>query len=152
MKFSIRTVAAAVIAVSALAAGTAHAAGEADIAYRKAVMKAIGGQMTSMSTMLKSGTGDFKNIALHAEGMAGLAKIAPTAFPAGSGPEAGKTDAKADIWTKKDDFAKHLAAFSMEADKLAAVAKTGDKGEIGKQLGALGKNGCKACHDAYKEK
>jgi cytochrome c556 len=64
----------------------------------------------------------------------------------------GKTEAKMAIWEKPEDFKKVLMSFVAEADKLAEVAKGGDKGAIGAQLGALGKNGCKACHDGFREK
>ncbi len=151
MKFSLRAIPAGVLAAAVLFTGAAHA-GEADIAYRQAVMKAVGGHMTAMSKMLKDGVGDMKNITVHADGMAALAKVAAGVFPAGSGPEAGKTEATAKVWSDKDGFAKVSAAFIEEANALAAAAKTGDKGAIGKALGALGKNGCKACHDGYREK
>ena len=45
-----------------------------------------------------------------------------------------------------------MMAFVAETEKLAAAAKTGDKAAIGAQIGAVGKNTCKACHDGFKEK
>ncbi len=139
-------------AAAILAGTTAVSAGEDDIKYRKATMKAVGGHMTAIATILKTGAGDIKDVAIHANAMAGLAKIAATAFPEGSGPMDGETEAKMDVWEKPEEFKKVTMAFITEADKLAAVGGSGDKSAIGAQLGALGKNACKACHDGFREK
>ena len=126
--------------------------GEAAIKYRKAVMKAVGGHMGAMGSILKEGDG-LGSIADHAAAMAALAKItAAEAFPQKSGPMDGETEALPAIWEKPDDFKKVTMAFVAEAEKLAEVAKGGDKAAIGAQLGALGKNGCKACHDDFRQK
>ena len=134
-----------------VSASTAFAS-EDDITYRKAVMKSVGGHMKAMSTILKTDAGDMKDLPAHADAMASLAKISAHIFPEGSGPMDGKTDAKMAIWEKPEEFKKVSMAFIAEADKLASVAASGDKGAIGAQLGALGKNACKACHDDFKEK
>lgn len=123
-----------------------------DIKYRQKVMQAVGGHMGAMATILKGQGGDMKNFAAHAEGMAALAKIAQSVYPKDSSKMEGKTEALDSIWDKPAEFAKVNMAFLAEAEKLAAAAKTGDKGAIGAQLGALGKNGCKACHTDFREK
>lgn len=151
MKYSLRSFSAVVLAAGILATGAANAS-EADIAYRQAVMKAVGGHMGAMSKIIKDGVGKMEDISAHADAMAALAKMAGHIFPEKSGQMDGKTEAKAEIWSDKAGFAKVVAAFGDEANKLAAAAKGGDKGAIGKQLGALGKNGCKACHDNFREK
>ncbi len=135
-----------------LASATTVFASEDDITYRKSVMKSIGGHMKAMSTILKTDAGDIKDMPTHANGMASLAKIAANVFPEKSGPMDGKTEAKMAIWEKPEDFKKVMMAFIAETEKLAAIAGSGDKGAIGAQLGAVGKNGCKACHDNFKEK
>jgi len=127
-------------------------AGEDDITYRKSVMKAVGGNFKAIALIIKGQAGDMKNLTIHTDSLAGLAKAAMSAFPEKSGPMDGKTAAKMEIWDKPEDFKKVLMAFVAETDKLAAVAKTGDKAAIGAQFGAVGKNTCKACHDAYKSK
>lgn len=142
------------IAAAALISVTAASAfaGEADIKYRQAIFKAVGGHMTAMATILKTDAGDMKNMSMHADNMLQLAKIAPTIFPEGSDALEGKTGAKDNIWSEPEAFKKVLAAFEENAAKLAMAAKTGDKGQIGAALGGLGKNGCKACHDNFREK
>ncbi len=127
-------------------------AGEDDIKYRKATMKAVGGHMTAIATILKAGAGQPSDIALHANAMADLAKIAAHAFPEGSSKMDGETEAKMDIWEKPEDFKKVTMAFITESEKLAKVAAGGDMSAIGAQLGDLGKNACKACHDNFREK
>ncbi len=146
---SIFAIAAAVVMT---ASATTAFAGEDEIKYRQAIYKSVGGHMTAIATILKTDAGDMKDISMHADGMLALAKIAPTIFPEGSGPDAGKTGAKPNIWTDADGFKKVLVAFQENAEKLAVAAKSGDKGAIGAALGDLGKNGCKACHDTYREK
>lgn len=127
-------------------------ASEDDITYRKSVMKAVGGHFKAIALITKGQAGDMKNLAMHADALAGLAMAAPTAFPEGSGPMDGKTAALPAIWEKPDDFKKVLMAFAGETAKLAELAKGGDTAAIGAQIGAVGKNACKACHDDYKEK
>ena len=127
-------------------------AGEDDIKYRKATMKAVGVHMTAIATILKTGAGQPGDIALHANAMADLAKIAAHAFPENSSKMDGETEAKMAIWEKPEDFKKITMAFIAESEKLAQVASGGDMSAIGAQLGALGKNACKACHDDFREK
>lgn len=140
------------IAAAVLIGASTVSAGEDDIKYRKATMKAVGGHMTAIATILKTDAGDMKDVAIHANAMAGLAKITATSFPEGSGPKDGKTETKMDVWEKPEEFKKMTMAFITEAEKLAAVGGSGDKAAIGAQLGALGKNSCKACHDGFREK
>lgn len=147
-KFVASIAATAVIGLSAMSAF----AGEDDIKYRQAIFKAVGGHMTAMATILKTDAGDMKDMTAHADSMLALAKIAPTIFPEGSGPDAGKTGAKANIWSEPAEFKEVLVAFEENASKLAMAAKSGDKGQIGAALGGLGKNACKACHDDFREK
>lgn len=131
--------------------GVMFKSGDAAIKYRKSLMKAVGGHMTAISLTLKEGDG-VGGIAEHADALAALAKMTETAFPAKSGPMDGETEALPAVWEKPDEFKKVTMAFSAETAKLAEVAKGGNKEAIGAQLGALGKNGCKACHDSFREK
>jgi len=142
----------AVALLAAVGFTTQAFAGEDDIKYRKATMKAVGGHMTAISTILKTDAGRPGDIALHANAMADLAKISAHVFPEGSSKMDGETEATMAIWEKPEDFKKITMAFIAESEKLAQVAGSGDKAAIGAQLGALGKNACKACHDDFREK
>ncbi len=69
-----------------------------------------------------------------------------TWFPAGTGPEAGKTRAKAEIWTDRATFDGKLAELQAEATKLVAAT---DAAAFKAQFGATGGK-CKSCHDVFR--
>jgi len=142
-------------ALAVFVAATMSSAVHADagaIKYRQAVMKAVGGHMGSMKLILQ-GKGGMKNdLAGHAHAMAELAKISVHVFPKDSDKMAGPTRALDAIWEKPDDFKKVAAAFVTESAKLAEISKSGDAKAAAKQLGAMGKNACGACHKPFREK
>jgi cytochrome c556 len=70
-------------------------------------------------------------------------------FAKGTGPEAGKTRALGDIWTKPQDFAAAQKLFSDSAPKLLAAAKSKDAAAVQSSFGEVGKS-CKGCHDAFR--
>lgn len=70
-------------------------------------------------------------------------------FPAGTGPKAGKTRAKEDIWTRPQEFVAAQKMFSDSAPKLLAAANAGDIAGVKSQYGEVGKS-CKNCHDAFR--
>jgi cytochrome c556 len=78
-----------------------------------------------------------------------LSVKANTWFPAGTGPDVGKTGAKPEIWQNQRDFVAKLHAFQGAAQAFEAAAKSGDMDAIKARYSAL--NGtCKACHDQYR--
>lgn len=70
-------------------------------------------------------------------------------FPAGSGPEAGKTQAKAEIWSKPAEFKTAMKNFADAAPKLQSAANSGDVGAIKTAFGDTGKT-CKGCHETFR--
>jgi cytochrome c556 len=70
-------------------------------------------------------------------------------FPAGTGPEAGKTRALAEIWKRPEDFKAAQKVFSDAAPKLLAAANAGDLSAVKSTYGELGK-ACKNCHDTFR--
>ena len=70
-------------------------------------------------------------------------------FPAGTGPELGKTGARPEIWQMPQDFAVKLRNFQVAARALDAAARSGDVGAIKVRYAAIGDT-CKACHDSYR--
>jgi cytochrome c556 len=72
-----------------------------------------------------------------------------TWFPPGTGPEAGKTEAKANIWTDRATFETKLVALQTEAAKLVTATAT-DAAAFKAQFGATGGT-CKSCHDVFRE-
>lgn len=81
-----------------------------------------------------------------------VARLAPEVsrwFPAGTGPDVGKTRAKTEIWQKPEDFNAKMRTFQAAAQSFDATAKGGDVAAIKASFGELGKT-CKACHDLYR--
>jgi cytochrome c556 len=70
-------------------------------------------------------------------------------FPAGTGPEAGKTRALPEIWARPEDFKAAQKVFSDAAPKLLAAANASDLNAVKSTYGELGK-ACKNCHDTFR--
>ena len=83
--------------------------------------------------------------------IAGLSRQASGWFPAGTGPEIGKTGAKSEIWLpqNKADFAAKLAAFQRSAVAFNATTTGNDVGAMKARYADLAGT-CKACHDKYR--
>ncbi|HET7817562.1 MAG TPA: cytochrome c, partial [Sphingomicrobium sp.] len=74
-------------------------------------MEDIGDAMKLVSRELK---GESPDLAKVREGAGTIARLAPEVtrwFPPGTGPDVGKTEAKAEIWQKPEDFAAKRDAF-----------------------------------------
>jgi cytochrome c556 len=110
----------------------------------------IGDSMKVITRQLKSSNPDLDKIRKGADTIATLAPQVPGWFPAGSGPEAGKTHAKAEIWQRPDDFAAKAKAFEQAATAFRTTAQGTDLEAIRSAHADLGKS-CKACHDLYRE-
>ncbi|TCW31535.1 c-type cytochrome [Gulbenkiania mobilis] len=65
------------------------------------------------------------------------------------GSDKGKTDAKAEIWSKPAEFKQAVDTHKAEVAKLRQVAATGNLDQIRPQFGAVQKT-CKACHDSFR--
>lgn len=135
------------IAAGSMLSGVMYADGEVEANYRQSVMKSVGGHMSAMGNILRNQvhTGD---LALHARGLATLSDIVPNVFPAGSDVE--KSKALPDIWEDPEAFAEKMGDFRKAAKDMAAAAESGDMGQIGPAIQALG-GSCKGCHDDFKE-
>jgi cytochrome c556 len=70
-------------------------------------------------------------------------------FPKGTGPEAGKTRALPEIWSKPEDFTAAQKMFSDRAPKLLAAAKAKDIPGVQAAFKDLG-GACKNCHDTFR--
>lgn len=113
--------------------------------------ESLGKAMKAIDGGLKASTPD---LAAIRQGAATLNELAPklaTWFPAGSGPQDGmKTHAKADAWTKPEEFKAAADKFVTEAGKFNTLAQAGDVAAIGAGMKDLG-GSCKGCHDKFKE-
>lgn len=114
-------------------------------------MEEIGDAMKAAGGALKAASPDLERVRKEAATMARLAPEASEWFPPGTGPDVGKTRAKAEIWQKPDDFAGKMREFQQRAQAFNAAAQGGDLPAIKAAQGALGKT-CKDCHDPYQAK
>ena len=134
-----------VVMLAALSA-SAWADGEAEYKYREGIMKSAGGHMSSMVAILR-GRVHFDNLAIHARGMADVAGIMPTVFPEGS--RVSDTESSPEIWSDREGFDAAMDQFVAAANQMAGAAESGDMGQVGPAMQALGKS-CKGCHDNYR--
>ena len=70
-------------------------------------------------------------------------------FPAGSGPEAGKTRALPEVWSKPEDFTAAQKMFEERAPKLLAAVKAKDAAGVQAAFKEVG-GSCKNCHDTFR--
>lgn len=116
---------------------------------REEKMESLGDETKRINNQLKSPSPD---VAAIRQSAARILKLAPELvswFPQGTGPDVGKTRAKAEIWQKPQDFATKSDNFLRAAEDFDSAAKSGDLGQIQASFAALGKS-CKACHDPYR--
>jgi cytochrome c556 len=111
----------------------------------------IGDAMKVISRELKGDSPDLAQVRANADVIAALAPQVKTWFPEGTGPDAGKTHAKVEIWQKPEDFAAKARDFETAASAFKTAAQGNDVEAIRAAQGNLGKS-CKACHDVYREK
>jgi len=71
-------------------------------------------------------------------------------FAKGTGPEAGKTGALPEIWSKPEDFKAAQKLFAEAAPKLVAAANGTDAGAVKTAFGDVGKS-CKNCHESFRK-
>jgi cytochrome c556 len=154
MKATVMTAAfAAALALGSIGATIACAQDVKVAENRQAAMKDQGKDMEAIKAFV-DGKGE---LARAQEAGADLAKDIgkiPALFPAGTGmdkmPE--KSWAKPVVWSEPDKFAAAVKNAQGKADALAAALKGGDKAAITAAFGDMGKNGCGACHEPFREK
>jgi cytochrome c556 len=139
------------VALYAGAAGAQDAA--ATVEARQGVMKAQGKDMGAIKAYI-DGKGELAAAqAAGADLVTQVAKI-PAAFPKGTSMAdlPGKSWAKPAIWTETDKFTATAKTAAAKAATLDTALKGGDMNAITTAFGDMGKNGCGACHEPYREK
>lgn len=112
-------------------------------------METIGKANKVLHRELDGGSPDLAAVRASAKTIADLSRKASAWFPHGTGPEAGKTGAKPEIWQNPKDFQAKLAAFQKAAPAFAAATQGNDLATIKAHYADLGGT-CKACHDKYR--
>lgn len=147
-KRGFRSFGAAVVAASLVAA--VHAATPAETQKARhdhyeelgKAFKAVRDQMTASSP-------DFAALEKSADAVHKASIDQGKWFPKGTGPEAGKTRALPDIWSKPADFTAAQKMFEDRAPKLLAAAKARDVDAVKAAFKDVG-GSCKNCHDAFR--
>ncbi len=123
---------------------------ESVIKYRQTVMRTNAGHLGALSSIVKGEIGYTEHMSGHAAALAGNMEMLLDIFPDGSG-SGFKTRALPAIWEDQAKFAEVVTRARAEAAKLVEVVESGgDAAAIGAQVGELGKNGCGACHTAFR--
>ncbi|CAH0496163.1 cytochrome c [Novosphingobium sp. CECT 9465] len=148
-KHPIRIIATALAMIAATGGTLAVAASATDtIAARQANFKKMGGAMKVIKDELAGGA-DKARITGAARILAAMARAQMPLFPNGTGPSAGKTDALPAIWSQRATFDGHAKKLIAEADKLVAVAGSGNAAGIGAQFKVVGGT-CSGCHKQFR--
>ena len=97
----------------------------------------------------KASTPDFAALEKSAETVNQASINQQQWFPKGTGPEAGKTRALPEVWSKPDEFTAAQKMFSDRAPKLLAAVKTKDIAAVTAAFRDVG-GACKNCHDTFR--
>ncbi|HEX8193607.1 MAG TPA: cytochrome c, partial [Allosphingosinicella sp.] len=122
----------------------------------KAVMKArhdhyeeMGRAMKGIGDQLKAGSPDIAVIQRHAGTIHGYGPQILGWFPEGSGPEAGRTRAKAEIWSDAAGFRAANEGFQQASGAFNQAAESGDLAAVRAALPAL-RQSCSNCHEKFR--
>jgi cytochrome c556 len=140
------------VATSAASLVTARVTGRAAAQImheRHEGMESIGKAFKALHREFDSASPFAPTVRTSAAQIATLSKKASGWFPAGTGPEVGKTGAKPEIWKTPQDFAAKLGAFQKAALVFNAAASGNDMNAAKARYADLG-GACKACHDKYR--
>lgn len=140
---------------AALVSGSAYAAEEIAmdkiepaIKYRQNVMQAMGGLVGASAGRLRDGFTHGPDMTAIAAALQALSKDVAALFPEGT--DFGETEAKAEVWSKPEEFKKSAANLEEKVDAFAAAVKTGDRAESLKAFKAMG-DACKSCHEDFRK-
>jgi cytochrome c556 len=112
-------------------------------------MESIGKAFKALHREFDSSSPFAPTVKASASQVAALSRKASGWFPAGTGPDVGKTGAKPEIWQTPQDFTAKLSAFQKAALAFNAAAANGDLNAAKARYADLGGT-CKACHDKYR--
>ncbi|MBV8131066.1 MAG: cytochrome c [Alphaproteobacteria bacterium] len=126
---------------------------DAVLKNRESLMKGQGKDLGSVKAYI-DGKGDQAQAEAGAANLTQSTRKIPDVFPPGSGgPNSdGKFAAKPVIWSDWNKFIDAQKNAVSKADVLFTAVKSGNKTSIETAFGDLGKNGCGACHETFREK
>ncbi|HEX9931360.1 MAG TPA: cytochrome c [Allosphingosinicella sp.] len=116
------------------------------VAARQAAFHMIGAAMGNMKAAIDQGR-DVAGQAYAARGVARWARALPSMFP-DSARAVTPTRARPEIFANRADFEAKAAALAAAAERLAEVARSGDREAFAAQHRATAAT-CAACHELY---
>jgi cytochrome c556 len=144
------TLAALVLASTALAAVAQQPKPEDEIKLRKSAYTLMGYNFASLGAMVQEKKPYNKDEAIRNADFVALLSTVPKTF-FGDETKKGESKAKPEIWENKADFDKKMDRMMAETAKLPQIARSGDLAALKKQVAETG-SACKACHDDYRAK
>jgi cytochrome c556 len=126
---------------------------EAVVKNREALMKEQAKDLGTVKAYTE-GKADLTQAAASAADLTQTTNKIPGAFPPGTGgPDSeGKFATKPAIWSDWNKFLEAQKTAASKADTLLAAVKSGNKTAVETAFADLGKNGCGACHETFREK
>lgn len=150
----------AVSGITLLPVGLSHAASGPDvIKARIAFMEdEVEAHWRTLAAYVKAGQGSLADIEKSARALANLAKKIPAHFPKDTGRGNFPDDVTRSlpiIWKDWSGFEKEVQRLATESEKLAVLAKAGDREAVLNMIGPTGtynrtKIGCAECHETYR--
>jgi cytochrome c556 len=125
--------------------GAVRADDEDVITYRQLIMKQLDAEAAALGMMI-SGQIPPDSLALEAKSLANAAKAARKAFE----PNVPGGEAKPEVWSKWDDFAKRMDTFAQKSQEMATAAETGNVTAVTELM--IPATPCKSCHESYRNK
>jgi cytochrome c556 len=139
----------ATCSIIATASVGAHEGATGIVAERMAAMKETAAQMKALDRALKAGSSVTPDMIASAEKIAAQAHSLSGLFPARSG--GGHSEARAEVWTRREAFEKAMQAFAADSEKLVSAARFGDYTETRRQFREVA-NQCLGCHEKFRTK
>jgi cytochrome c556 len=146
-------IAALIFVLSGIGAAALAQDTEAVLKNREALMKGQAKDLGSVKSYTE-GKADIGQAEAGAANLTQSTKKIPEVFPQGTGgaDSEGKFAAKPAIWTDWNKFLDLQKTAENKADALLAAVKSGNKAAVETAFADLGKNGCGACHESFREK
>lgn len=151
MNFRLPSRRTAALALGVLSIGLVAATPAETVRGRIAAYRELGASFKGVNDSLRSGEVQPVILAQYARQIRNYSRQQYSWFPAGSGPESGaRTKAKAEIWSKPNEFKAAQDTFARQADAFQNAVRGGNADTIRAAARSLGGT-CKGCHDSFRQ-
>jgi cytochrome c556 len=146
---SFRKLCSFVVGAAAIACAVQAATPAETLKVRHEHYEELGDAFKAIRDQANAGSPDFEALQKSADTVHKASVNQIQWFPKGTGPEAGKTRALPEIWTKTEDFTAAMKMFEERAPALVTAAKSRDVDAVKKAFKELG-GACKNCHEQFR--